>query len=65
MTEGPLAVDRDRCIGAGQCVLAMPSVFAQDDDGLVVADLHGLRTLPARAAQEVILRCPSGAIGRR
>lgn len=30
-----ITVDRDRCIGAGQCVLAAPDVFTQDDDGLV------------------------------
>ncbi|WP_093910003.1 ferredoxin [Streptomyces sp. cf386] len=26
-------IDHDRCIGAGQCALAAPSVFTQDDDG--------------------------------
>ena len=28
-------VDRDRCVGAGQCVLSAPDVFDQDDEGLV------------------------------
>lgn len=27
-------IDRDVCIGAGQCALAAPKVFTQDDDGL-------------------------------
>jgi ferredoxin len=27
-------IDTDRCIGAGQCALAAPGVFTQDDDGL-------------------------------
>ncbi|MCB5165379.1 ferredoxin [Streptomyces bambusae] len=27
-------VDRDRCIGAGQCALTAPTLFTQDDDGL-------------------------------
>ncbi|MFG2796522.1 ferredoxin [Streptomyces pseudovenezuelae] len=26
-------IDKDVCIGAGQCALAAPGVFAQDDDG--------------------------------
>lgn len=26
-------IDRDVCIGAGQCALAAPKVFTQDDDG--------------------------------
>ncbi|MBN0042669.1 ferredoxin [Streptomyces actuosus] len=26
-------IDRDVCIGAGQCALTAPAVFTQDDDG--------------------------------
>ncbi|ANH94774.1 MULTISPECIES: ferredoxin [Streptomyces] len=26
-------IDKDRCIGAGQCALAAPGVFTQDDEG--------------------------------
>jgi ferredoxin len=26
-------IDKDVCIGAGQCALAVPDVFTQDDDG--------------------------------
>ena len=41
-------VDKERCIGAGQCVLLAPDVFDQrDDDGVVIllqehppAELH-------------------------
>ncbi|MEU3989431.1 ferredoxin [Streptomyces platensis] len=28
-----IAIDTDRCIGAGQCALTAPGVFTQDDDG--------------------------------
>lgn len=28
-----IAIDKDVCIGAGQCALAAPGVFTQDDDG--------------------------------
>ncbi|CAM5306753.1 ferredoxin [Streptomyces fumanus] len=26
-------IDKDACIGAGQCALTAPDVFTQDDDG--------------------------------
>lgn len=29
-----ISVDAEACMGAGQCVLAAPGVFAQDDDGV-------------------------------
>lgn len=28
-----IAIDKDVCIGAGQCALTAPRVFTQDDDG--------------------------------
>ncbi len=31
-----VTVDRDRCIGAGQCVLSAQEVFDQDETGVVV-----------------------------
>ena len=32
-----VAIDRSRCVGAGQCVRVAPDVFDQDEqDGLVV-----------------------------
>ncbi|MEJ3658642.1 ferredoxin [Actinomycetes bacterium KLBMP 9759] len=58
-----VTVDGDRCIGAGQCVLAAPEVFDQDDDGTVVllqdrppAELHGV-------AQQAAQLCPAMVIG--
>lgn len=58
-----LAVDRERCIGAGQCVLTAPELFDQDDEGLVTtrsaadltADVHGV-------VDELVQLCPSGAL---
>ncbi|BAJ26504.1 MULTISPECIES: ferredoxin [Kitasatospora] len=56
-------VDPDRCCGAGQCVLAAPDVFDQDErDGTVV--LLAARP-PADLAREVadaVAACPGGAI---
>jgi ferredoxin len=58
-----VSVDRERCCGAGMCVLTVPEVFDQDeDDGRVVllesAPPDGLRVRLHRAAGV----CPSGAI---
>ncbi|MET8908670.1 ferredoxin [Micromonospora sp. NPDC004551] len=56
-------VDRDRCCGAGNCVVTAPEVFDQDDaDGLVL-----LRRAepPPEAVERVRLAvelCPAGAI---
>jgi len=56
-------VDRDRCVGAGQCVLAAADVFDQSiDDGLVEL----LQAEPSEELREAVneaeLICPSGAI---
>ncbi|WP_024800550.1 ferredoxin [Nocardia sp. BMG51109] len=58
-----LRMNRDRCIGAGMCVLTAPDVFDQDDaDGRVLP----LDTTPAPerepAVREAVRMCPSGAI---
>ncbi|MEU6669048.1 ferredoxin [Streptomyces sp. NPDC046727] len=55
-------IDKDVCIGAGQCALAAPNVFTQDDDGYSTL-------LPGRedGADDVMVReaaraCPVSAI---
>ncbi|MFI1278490.1 ferredoxin [Micromonospora sp. NPDC020751] len=58
-----IEVDRDRCCGSGNCVLAAPEVFDQDEaDGLVLL----LRPAPLAGAADRIRRaadlCPAGAI---
>ncbi|WRZ95811.1 ferredoxin [Streptomyces sp. NBC_01007] len=57
-----IAIDKDVCIGAGQCALAAPGVFTQDDDGFSAL-------LPGRAdgggdpmLREAVRACPVGAI---
>lgn len=58
---GELAVDRDRCVGAGQCVLTAPEAFTQGvDDGKVLL-LPG-PGVDAEQARAVALLCPSGAL---
>ncbi|MBN0049016.1 ferredoxin [Streptomyces actuosus] len=58
-----IIVDRERCVGAGQCVLAAAGVFDQSrEDGLVEL----LQAEPPQdrhaAVTEAELICPSGAI---
>jgi ferredoxin len=55
-------IDKDTCIGAGQCALAAPGVFTQDDDGFSTL-------LPGREdgagdplVGEAARSCPVGAI---
>ncbi|SFD57857.1 Ferredoxin [Actinopolyspora alba] len=58
-----VAVDEEKCCGAGQCVLLAPEVFDQrDEDGVVILldeqpseNLHG----PVREAADA---CPAAAI---
>jgi ferredoxin len=59
---GIVHADRDRCCGSGLCVLRLPEVFDQDDDGIVVLLNPGppehLRAEVAKAVDA----CPSGAL---
>ncbi len=53
-----IVVDRERCVGAGMCVLTAPEVFDQDDeDGKVKV----LDPEPDDVADAVQL-CPAAAI---
>jgi ferredoxin len=55
-----IEIDRDTCMGSGNCTFAVPGVFALDDEGIaVVLD-------PGGGDEEKILeaarQCPSKAI---
>lgn len=59
-----VTIDRDKCIGAGQCVMTVPEVFDQDEDsGTVIL----LQETPAVALQDEVRRavhfCPARVIG--
>ncbi|WP_378733824.1 ferredoxin [Nocardia brasiliensis] len=58
-----IIIDRDRCIGAGMCVLLAPAVFDQD---AVDGKVQLLDPAPPPGAQAITLEaeqvCPSGAI---
>ncbi|OLM29843.1 Ferredoxin [Pseudonocardia sp. Ae717_Ps2] len=55
-------VDKELCIGAGQCVVTAPDVFDQDDDGIV--DL--LTDSPAEGDRDAVKEaehvCPARVI---
>lgn len=55
-----MIVDRDSCIGAGQCEMHDEEVFELDDDVLVTVIGDG--TLPRDRATAAADRCPGRAI---
>lgn len=58
-----IRVLRDRCIGAGQCVLSAPRLFDQsDDDGLVVVLDETPSPTDEPDAITALGVCPSGTI---
>jgi ferredoxin len=59
-----ITIDRQRCVGAGQCVLSSDVVFDQDqEDGLVQLLLSDVPAHLEADVREAELVCPSGAIG--
>ncbi|RCV50017.1 ferredoxin [Marinitenerispora sediminis] len=60
-----LHVDRERCAGAGMCVLTVPEVFDQDDrDGRVVVRSDTAAADPS-AMRDAVTLCPSHALSLR
>jgi ferredoxin len=60
-TEGvQVVVDRDACMGSGNCTYWAPNVFEMDDDGiaLVVGDFGGNE----EAVRAAMVNCPTSAI---
>ncbi|AEH09378.1 MULTISPECIES: ferredoxin [Protofrankia] len=55
--------DRERCIGAGLCVLTAPEVFEHDDDEGLVIILEATPAAHHRDNVELASRlCPTGVI---
>jgi ferredoxin len=62
-TARRVRVDRDVCVGAGQCVLAAPGVFDQgDQDGLSYVLVDPVPPALAPAVQDAAARCPARAV---
>ena len=56
-----ITVDRDLCIGSGNCVRMAPEIFDQDDDGLVTLLVTDAGAAFARVRQASAI-CPVGAV---
>lgn len=60
MSEFVINIDRDRCMGAGECVFSGPNTFALDDDvKAVVINVDGDGEAAIRTA---VRGCPNFAI---
>ncbi|MFG2309181.1 ferredoxin [Streptomyces sp. NPDC048566] len=57
-----IAIDRDVCIGAGQCALTAPRVFTQDDDGFSEVLPGGTEAGDDPLLREAARACPVAAI---
>ncbi|GAA1975197.1 ferredoxin [Amycolatopsis minnesotensis] len=58
-----IIADRDRCVGAGQCVLTEPAVFDQsEDDGTVLVQRDEVDGEILVSVQEAVHVCPSQAL---
>lgn len=61
--EMRVEVDRETCVGSGNCVHFAPAVFDQDDrDGLVVVLAESPEPALRAATRTAALNCPVGAI---
>ena len=58
----PVVVDRDRCIGSGNCVVYAPGTFAQDDQAK--AYVIDPSTDDADAVRTAVEACPTRALRR-
>jgi len=57
-----IGADRDRCIGAGMCVMTDEAVFDQDDDGVVVVLAEDVPAAEQQRVRDAVELCPSGAL---
>ena len=59
-TNREIRVDRNRCMGSGQCVWYAPNTFDQDDETIaIVVDPAGD---PAEKIQTAVDSCPTQAL---
>ncbi|MFG3338085.1 ferredoxin [Streptomyces tendae] len=61
-TDTRVEINRDVCIGAGQCALVAPDVFTQDDGGLSTLLPGHEDGGGAPMVREAVRTCPVSAI---
>jgi len=59
-TAGDERIDREACMGSGNCVYWAPDVFALDDDG--IASIHGDPAGHQDQVRQAAKNCPTRAI---
>lgn len=57
-----VSVNREKCMGHGQCELAAPTVFALDEEGIAFLQVAELTLEEQQQAESAALRCPELAI---
>ncbi len=57
-----IGIDKNVCIGAGQCALTAPDVFTQDDDGYSTLQAGREDGGGSPLVREAARACPVGAI---
>ena len=56
-------VDRERCVGSGECVFTAPDIFDQDEaDGIVLLLTDTPEEALWDAARQAARQCPANAI---
>jgi ferredoxin len=57
-----VTIDKEKCRGAGQCVMAAPGVFDHDDEGVAFA----VKERPDEAEYDdvrmAVVSCPTGSV---
>jgi len=63
MTSLKVSIDREKCVGSGNCVYVAAEVFSQDDDdGIVILLTEQPAASLCEAVAEAARQCPSMAI---
>ena len=62
MDEPVVEVDRDACMGSGECNRIAPQAFDLDDDEALVVVLDGARTTERTRLEQAARECPTAAI---
>ncbi|MGE4238819.1 ferredoxin [Ramlibacter sp.] len=57
-----VTIDRTRCMASGNCVLTVPELFEQDEDGFARLKPVDPAGFSAAAIEEAVKSCPTAAI---